>query len=76
MSEYIVNVPDVEAAYFIKHFGFEDVTMLGYHMTGEIVRCRDCAHLNIIGKCPCGFWALEDLDGFCAWAVKRKEGGE
>ena len=40
-----------------------------------IVRCRDCANLNIVGKCPCGFWALENLNGYCAWA-KRKEGGD
>lgn len=38
----------------------------------EIVRCMDCANLNIVGKCPCGFWALENLNGFCAWA-ERKE---
>lgn len=41
----------------------------------EIVLCRDCANLNIVGKCPCGFWALENLNGFCAWG-KRKDGGE
>lgn len=39
----------------------------------EIVRCRDCEHLNIVGKCPCGFWALENPDGFCAWAERREE---
>ena len=39
----------------------------------SVVRCRDCAYLNIIGKCPCGFWALEDLDGFCSWAERRTE---
>lgn len=38
----------------------------------EIVRCKDCANLNIVDKCPCGFWALENLNGFCAWA-ERKE---
>ena len=39
----------------------------------EVVRCRDCAKLNIIGECPCGFWALEDmkLDGFCAWGERK-----
>jgi len=33
----------------------------------RVVRCRDCDNLNIVGKCPCGFFALENLDGFCAW---------
>lgn len=37
----------------------------------EIVRCRDCANLNIVGKCPCGFWALENLNGFCAWGERK-----
>lgn len=88
MSEYIVNVPDVETAYFIEHFGFEDVTMLGYHLTGEIVRCRDCEHATIstTGVCKyCEMWVLPDVDGygcdsqvnlpldfFCAYG-KRKE---
>ena len=42
-------------------------------MSQEIVRCRDCANLNIVGKCPCGFWALEDmkLDGFCKWGERE-----
>ena len=40
----------------------------------RIVRCRDCDNLNIVGKCPCGFFAMENLDGFCAWG-KRKGGG-
>lgn len=38
----------------------------------EIVRCRDCDNLNKVGKCPCGFHALENPDGYCAWS-KRKE---
>ena len=36
----------------------------------EVVRCRECDNLNIVGKCPCGFFALENLDGFCAWASR------
>lgn len=75
MSEYIVNVPDEEAEYFIARFGFENVKLMGYSLTGEIVRCKDCENLNIVGECPCGFWALENLKGFCAWG-KRKDGGE
>lgn len=39
----------------------------------NIVRCRDCKYLNIVGKCPCGFWALEKLDGFCAWGERIDE---
>ena len=39
----------------------------------EVVRCRDCDNLNIVGKCPCGFFALENLDGFCAWGEKVDE---
>ena len=41
----------------------------------KVVRCRDCEYLNVVGKCPCGFHALEDMDGYCKWG-KRKEGGE
>lgn len=37
----------------------------------EIVRCRDCENLNIVDKCPCGFWALENLNGFCAWSERK-----
>ena len=44
MSEYIVNVPDEEAEYFIARFGFENVKLTGYSLTGEIVRCKDCKH--------------------------------
>ena len=25
----------------------------------ELVRCRDCKYLNIVGECPCGFLALD-----------------
>lgn len=39
----------------------------------EIVRCRDCKKLNIVGECPCGFWALENLNGFCAWGEKKED---
>ena len=61
MGEYIVKLDGPYAA--------------GYHVGEEIVRCRDCEHLNIVGECPCGFWALEDmkLDGFCAWGERRTD---
>lgn len=42
MSEYIVNVPDEYAELFISRFGLECVKCLGYGLTSEIVRCRDC----------------------------------
>ena len=73
MSEFIVNVPDEDAKHFIERFGIDGTTLYGYHLTGEIVRCRDCKKLNIVGECPCGFWALENgkLDGFCAWGERR-----
>ena len=61
MSEYIYDTSRVETH---PEQGF----------TGEeIVRCRDCKHLNIVGKCPCGFWALETLDGFCSWGERKSE---
>ena len=44
MSEYIVSVPDEEAEYFVERFGFENVKLFGYGLTGEIVRCRNCKH--------------------------------
>lgn len=49
-----------------------DLARYGYV---KVVRCRDCEYLNVVGKCPCGFHALEDLDGFCKWG-KKKEGDE
>lgn len=58
--EYVVN--------FGKHPNINDKGAL----REKLVRCRDCTYLNIVGKCPCGFWALENLDGFCAWG-ERKE---
>ena len=38
----------------------------------EIVRCGDCARLNTT-DCPCNQYPLDNGDGYCAWAVKRKE---
>lgn len=45
----------------------------------EIVRCRDCKHYGCDGydEHYCYYWdKLREPDGFCAWGVKRKEGGE
>ena len=80
MTEYIVNVPDEAAEYFIAKFGLDDVTMLGYHLTGEVVRCRDCKHCyEQLDGYECerfsGEYHRAELDGFCAWA-ERKEVGE
>lgn len=75
MSEYIVNVPDEEAECFIARFGLENVKLFGYSLTGEIVRCRDCAkwatEKRFTGKC-CGPNGDADPDGFCSYG-ERKE---
>lgn len=49
----------------------------------EIVRCRDCAKADWFGAigygeftCRVHGWTSESNDGFCAWGVKRKEGGD
>ena len=60
MSEFIIEC----------EYDFDDGWIPGEHRD-EIVRCRDCKHLNIVGKCPCGFWALENLNGFCAWGERE-----
>ena len=42
----------------------------------EIVRCRDCRRFDD-ERSYCNFFEDEVwFDGFCAWAVKRKEDGE
>ena len=77
MSEYIVSVPDEAAEYFIARFGLDGTKMMGYDLTGEIVRCRDCKHFSI-GKNTdcCGFTdKYAHPNGFCSWGEK-KEGGE
>lgn len=60
MTEYIIKLGEADRSMFRE----------------EVVRCRDCDKLNIVGECPCGFWALEDmkLDGFCAWGERRDNG--
>ena len=63
MSEYIIKAAEWAIDYKGKSL---------FAGCEEIVRCRDCANLNIIGKCPCGFWALENLNGFCAWGERKK----
>jgi len=75
MSEYIVNVPDEEAKYFIARFGSENVKLMGYSLTDEIVRCRDCKWFDAHTE-PCLCYRLDnsmfvDADGFCAWGELR-----
>ena len=86
MTEYIVNVPDEEAEYFIARFGLEGTTLMGYHLTGEIVRCRDCTkwhHIDTedgIRYGECDEWKRADSycvpatneDGFCAWSARKE----
>ena len=76
MSEYIVELDGPYAA--------------GYHVGEEIVRCRDCEHFTPEGTHMfedgktnvdyCKYvrgWMLQITpDGYCAWGVKRKEGGD
>ena len=70
MSEYIIRVDENDERW---HYVEQQYThFFGYPITEEIVRCRDCKHLNIVGKCPCGFWALENLNGFCKWGERRE----
>ena len=79
MSEYIVKLPTYGAAdEFFKTHEMPDMTLYGYPLTGEIVRCRDCKFrcLDECTRIDEGFkdyWFAIELDGFCAWA-KRKEG--
>ena len=78
MAEYIVKVPDEDAEHFIARFGFDETTLFGYHLTGEIVYCRDCRHymktFYNVGVChPLGISFADMDDGFCAWAERRCE---
>lgn len=77
MSEYIVNVPDEEAECFIARFGFENVKLFGYGLTGEIVRCRDCSLCvekghRIYCDLNAGGFPQVYPDGFCAWGENKE----
>lgn len=61
MSEYIVQAADWAIDYKGESL---------FKGCEEIVRCGNCKHLNDVRKCPCGFWALENLNGFCAWGER------
>ena len=76
MSEYIVKLPTYGAAdEFFKTHEMPDMTLYGYPLTGEIVRCRDCANYEYrehLQRSYCfGEYATEP-DGFCAWGVRRE----
>ena len=77
MSEYIVKLPTYGAAdEFFKTHEMPDMTLYGYPLTGEIVRCRDCANPSFDefggGWCNENCREVKPWD-YCAWA-KRKEG--
>lgn len=50
---------------------------MGYHLIGEIVRCKDCKYFMIGHNTDrCAFTdKYARVEGFCAWA-ERKEGSE
>lgn len=80
MSEYIVKLPTYGAAdEFFKTHEMPDMTLYGYPLTGEIVRCRDCRYYEDTGNCTwfeCSLcWLLAEVtsDGFCAWGERREQ---
>lgn len=90
MSEYIVKLPTYGAAdEFFKTHEMPDMTLYGYPLTGEIVRCRDCKHMHTVhswlGMDVDECWLHADPetgalgknrtepDGFCAWGERRTD---
>ena len=83
MSEYIVSVPDEAAEYFIARFGLDGTKMMGYDLTGENIRCRDCRrfHPSESSLLACRFeldnglvqWRYAEPDGFCKWGERKSE---
>lgn len=71
MSEYIVSVPDEQAEVFIARFGIESVTLFGFNLREEIVRCHDCKFKNESWNCASPYYNVEP-DGFCAWGERRE----
>lgn len=77
MSEYIVKLPTYGAAdEFFKTHEMPDMTLYGYPLTGEIVRCRDCKYAMAYAKAAyCDYMNhVVEIDGFCAWGVKKVVG--
>lgn len=85
MSEYIVKLPTYGAAdEFFKTHEMPDMTLYGYPLTGEIVRCRDCKHSDTLESAPSvvvrccyknrdksGVPRVVGDDGFCAGGKVR-----
>ena len=70
MSEYIVQVSDLEESYY-KYSDVKPETVFGHRLRGEIVRCRDCKH-NVHGACAhWDYCDIDDSNGFCAWGEPR-----
>ena len=68
MAEYIVDTTD---------------GIYNAHMTGELVRCRDCKRFSLDNSdhdYRSGWWCkrwytdMVKPDGFCAWASRKEEG--
>ena len=73
MSEYIVNVPDDKANEFISRFGIDDVRLLGFKLSEELIRCRDCRYFKVgLNTDSCAFTdKYARVDGFCSWGERR-----
>lgn len=80
MSEYIVKLPTYGAAdEFFKTHEMPDMTLYGYPLTDEIVRCRDCKWFRqdmSDHEYRSGWWC--DMgrfdpypDGYCAWGERE-----
>ena len=72
MSEYIVDVGDVDELHFAA-FQKTAEFCCGYPVREEVVRCRDCKNFiaDELGE-VCGLFEFEMVDGrmargFCAW---------
>jgi hypothetical protein len=83
MSEYIVEVSDLEESYY-KYSDVKPETVFGHRLRERIVRCRDCEYgIHFFHhddeRWQCTNEMLEGLDVFsdffCAWG-ERKEGGD
>lgn len=70
-TEYVVDFGDCRSSAFVG-LAMAECANHGARLNERIVRCRDCEYLNLVSKCPCGFYALEDMDGYCKWG-KRAE---
>ena len=78
MSEYIAKCNEV--------VGISGKTLIVpdcIDTSKEIVRCRDCRHFTYADSehdnndwCAKHEHIAWSVNGFCAWAVKRKEGGD